>query len=87
MAPEMMTVDQNPNVSHWKLESGYDDDVNATNAYPIRVFTGRQSASLVLFLGLFEKDLDYVCRSLVIDKWKIQFPLNKSFFRFSFGSI
>lgn len=64
MAPDMMSVHRNPNVSNWSLENGYSDEVNATN-YPIRVFNAKQGAALVVFLGLFIDDLEYVCRSLV----------------------
>lgn len=64
VAPEILTVDQNPNVSHWSLEKGYVEQVNGIN-YPLRVFNTRQSASLAVFLSLNPEDLDYVCRTLI----------------------
>lgn len=59
MAPEM-TVENNPNVSGWNMESGYEDSFNETN-YPIRVFNSNLHAGLVTFMRLFEQDFNYLC--------------------------
>lgn len=64
MAPEMMTVTSNPNMSHWTLDDGYDDGRNGQE-YPIRMFNAKQHGALVLFLVLHEHDLDYICRGAV----------------------
>lgn len=59
-----MTVNGNPNVSHWNLENGYDEMAN-DEAYPIRVFNARHGAALVIFLRLYEQDLEYLCRGAI----------------------
>lgn len=61
MAPEMMTVTNNPNVSRWTLENGYENGYNA-NDYPIRIFNAKQGAAIVILLRLFESDLEYLCK-------------------------
>lgn len=57
-----MTVNSNPNVSHWTLENGYDEMNNDDSVYPIRIFNARNAAALIIFLRLHEKDLEYMCR-------------------------
>lgn len=57
MAPEMMIVKSNPNVSHWNLENGYDDGFNGSG-YPLRIFNARQE----VMVRLYEEDLEYMCR-------------------------
>lgn len=59
-----MTVNGNPNVSHWSFEDGYDEKAD-DEAYPIRVFNARHEAALVIFLRLHEKDLEYLCRGSI----------------------
>lgn len=61
MAPDMMTVTNNPNVSRWTLENGYEIGYNE-NDYPIRIFNAKQGAAVVILLRLFEKDLEYLCK-------------------------
>ena len=40
MAPEMMTVTDNPNATHWNVEDGYNDTGrNFGEIYPLRVST------------------------------------------------
>lgn len=65
MAPEMMMVDSQPNVTHWTLENGYKGRSGDKAIYTIRVFSAKQSTALVVYLRLFDHDLEYVCRSLV----------------------
>lgn len=62
MATELMSVNNNPNISGWSLENGYDDIINDDDAYPIRVFNARNTAALVTLLRLHDKDLEYMCR-------------------------
>lgn len=38
MAPGMMIVKNNANISHWSLEEGYNDQSTIETSYPIRVF-------------------------------------------------
>lgn len=64
MAPEMMVVKSNPNISFWSLDKGYDKGINE-RGYPVRVFNARQDAALIIFLKLFQRDLEYVCRGPV----------------------
>lgn len=60
MAPEMMTVNDNPNVSHWSLERGYFDETTG-QSYPTRVFNARPKSSLVVSLRLKKEDLENNC--------------------------
>lgn len=74
MAPEMMIVTNNPNVSHWSLENGYDDTFVSLDkrGYPIRVFNVKHSAALTIFLQLNGGDVEYRCRGLV-PGFKVQY--------------
>lgn len=56
-----MFIKNNPNVSNWNLESGYQSESNEIE-YPIRLFDSYDS--LVIFLSLLEDDIDYVCSGL-----------------------
>lgn len=64
MAPEMMTVKNNPNVSYWSLEKGYQALCNQIG-YPKRIFNVKHSVSLTIFLQLFGQDIEYRCRGLI----------------------
>lgn len=61
MAPEMLTITTNPNVTKWSLENGYKDKRHE-KSYPIRVFNSAQGAGLFSFLQLFDKDIEYFCQ-------------------------
>lgn len=63
MAPEMMIVKNNPNVSNWSLENGYKS--HGERGYPIRVFNVKHSVTLTIFLQLFGMDVEYRCRGLI----------------------
>lgn len=64
MAPELIAITGNPNVSYWSLEAGYTEMAN-NDGYPIRVFNSRHAAVLVVYLCLYEKDSEYLCRGSV----------------------
>lgn len=64
MAPEMMIVKNNTNVTHWSLEDGYKAGCTE-RGYPIRVFNVKHSVSLTIFLQLNGNDVEYQCRGLV----------------------
>lgn len=64
MAPEIMIINNNPNMTNWTFENGYDDKANE-NTYPIRVFNARNSAGLIITLRLWERDLEYLCGDTV----------------------
>lgn len=64
MAPGMMTVTNNRNISHWSLEYGYENGLTE-RGYPIRMFNARKGGALVLVLNLRQDDLDYSCRGPV----------------------
>lgn len=64
MAPEMMIVKSVPRVLHWNSEESYDDEVYE-NEYPIRLFNAKHGGALNLYLTLFERDLEYLCRGTV----------------------
>lgn len=59
MAPDMMIVRKNTNVSHWSLDNGYEED-SPEEVYPLRVIgSGRSTAlelSINLFLSFFAED-------------------------------
>lgn len=61
MAPEMMTNTNNPNVTNWNMETGYENRFD-TISYPIRVFNAKPPFGLIAFMRLFERDLDYLCQ-------------------------
>lgn len=63
MAPEMMNVKNNPNVSRWSLENGYESPCE--KGYPIRVFNVKHSVTLTIFLQLIGSDVEYRCRGLI----------------------
>lgn len=50
--------------THWSTEKGYRSGSNAA-AYPMRVFSAKPTSALLVFLRLFDQDLEYVCQSLV----------------------
>lgn len=60
MAPEIMIVKNNPNVTEWSLEKGYKKPKG--QSYPIRVFNAKPGASLIAYIRLYEQDLEYLCR-------------------------
>ena len=64
MTDDYMIVKNNPNVFHWNFEEGYDDDACETE-YPRRIFNAKHGTGLVLFVQLFEKNFEYVCRGAV----------------------
>lgn len=61
MAPGLMIVKTNSNMSHWTLDDGYEEDP-VKEEYPIRVTGSGQIAALDLGLILYERDFDYSCR-------------------------
>lgn len=64
MTDDYMIVKNNPNVLHWNFEDGYDSDVCETE-YPRRIFNAKHGTGLVLFVQLFKKNFEYVCRGAV----------------------
>lgn len=36
--PEFLTVEDNPNATHWNIEDGYHSNANASKSYPRRLF-------------------------------------------------
>lgn len=86
MAPELMIVKNNPNVSHWSLEDGYDEGVREDD-YPVRVFNAKQAAVLVTYPRLFEKDLEYLCRGslqgfkILLSSPGEELKMNRHYFR------
>lgn len=64
MAPEMMSMETSPRLSHWDLEKGYDDGVHE-DEYPVRLFNAKYAAGLNVYLSLFERDVEHICRGSV----------------------
>lgn len=63
MAPGMMIVDNNPNVTNWSLEGGYDDETNK-DYYPNRIFNAMPGGALNIDLHLSNQDLKATCRNI-----------------------
>lgn len=61
MAHDMMTINDNPNISGWTLDDGYKGKLQKIE-YPIRLFNSGHLVALALFLNLSEDDLEYVCQ-------------------------
>lgn len=60
VAPELKITTENPNVSHWSLDNGYETTTAIENEYPIRVFTSK-SIYLLCSIRLFDKDVGSHC--------------------------
>lgn len=60
MAPEMMIVKNNSNVTHWSLSNGYQDNLSK-DEYPISVEYSGKGSALDLVLQLHERDLEHNC--------------------------
>lgn len=63
MAPGMMIVDNNPNVSNWSLENGYDDEIKK-DYYPNRIFNAKPGGALNIDFHLSNQDLEATCRKI-----------------------
>lgn len=61
MASELKLAQNQPNISHWSFENGYDDTVSESD-YPFRVFNAKEKTALLIMSRVFEEDLDYLCR-------------------------
>lgn len=61
MAPEMMTIKNNPNISGWTADDGYANGFNKTD-YPIRVFNSKPVSGLTVLMKTLERDLNYLCQ-------------------------
>lgn len=64
MSPRVLMIRNKPNLTNWSLENGYRNRFKGSN-YPKRIFSAKQTSALVVFLRLFDKDLEYICQSLV----------------------
>lgn len=63
MAPELITAKENPNISQWNSEEGYEIGVK-DDYYPIRIFNSKPSGALKLFLQQINEDSPFKCHSL-----------------------
>lgn len=61
MAPELMTVKNNPNITNWNFEDGYQKTTSTIRDYPNRIFNAKQFAGFYSVLQLFIYDMQYVC--------------------------
>ncbi|XP_031632054.1 pickpocket protein 28-like [Contarinia nasturtii] len=64
MAPEMMTITNNENVTRWSLDSGYKKGLRKKQ-YPRRMFNAKQGAALMVGLRLSTDDISYFCSGLI----------------------
>lgn len=68
VSPELFSVRDQQNATHWNLERGYDDKKggNASlKSYPHRVLGTGPANGLSLLLYLDENDLDFLCQGPV----------------------
>ena len=63
MAPEMMTVNDNPNVSGWSLDFGYTNKVPFKNEYPQRLFNFESYKYLYITFQI-EKSINDQCKEI-----------------------
>lgn len=61
MAPGMMIIDNNSNMSHWTLDGGYDESLS-NEEYPLRVAGSGRNAELTLGLVLNGRDFEFMCK-------------------------
>lgn len=64
MAPELMTVKNNPNITNWSFEDGYERN-SPTKDYPYRVFNAKQLGAFYTVFKLSKKHIEYVCAGLI----------------------
>lgn len=58
---DLLTVRNNPNVSHWNIEDGYELNVNESTVYPYRVFTVSTTDTLNTILVSIKNDRPDIC--------------------------
>lgn len=61
MAPGMMIVKDNPNVSHWTFEGEYDQMFGKFNEYPQRIAFTASSSPLLFVFKVNYYDYEYMC--------------------------
>lgn len=74
MAPELFSVNGQPNAKYWDLEGGYDDSIkykSMNESYPRRILGTGALNGFSLMLYLNPDDLDYLCQGPVEGKLKI----------------
>lgn len=60
MARGMMIAKDNPNITNWSFENGYDHGIIGKD-YPLRVSGSGRDAALEISLDIFEKDFELLC--------------------------
>lgn len=66
MAPDLISVNNNPTALHWSLENGYDKSIPIDpDTYPYRVFGAGTRLGLLTTLLLHEEHIDYLCHGPV----------------------
>lgn len=53
--PDVKIVKNNPNISHWDIEYGYENKTKGSS-YPLRIFNAKPGAALRASLRRFIKD-------------------------------
>lgn len=88
MAPGMMIVTSNNNVSNWNLETGYSTDTNEME-YPIRSFAIGEFLGIDIVLSSDPNDYQFGCQSM-FDGFKVALNvpgevarIGKNFYRIS----
>lgn len=60
MFPELQIITDNPNISHWSLDNGYESKTVLENEYPNRVFS-RKSKTLTMDILHLDSDAGSHC--------------------------
>lgn len=64
IAPELLTVLDNPSAKYWRIETGYMENVNDSDVYPYRVFGCGMRDSLSVVLNILLDDSHQFCTTL-----------------------
>lgn len=62
IAPELLTVRDNPIATHWNPDEGYRTNVNESEVYPYRVFGTSTRSTLGVVLNIFLDGTFKICR-------------------------
>lgn len=64
IAPELLTVRDNPSAKYWNMEYGYVDNLNESEMYPYRVFGCGMRDSLTILLNILLDESEQFCSVL-----------------------
>ncbi|XP_055310958.1 pickpocket protein 28-like, partial [Sitodiplosis mosellana] len=64
MAPELMTVKNNSNITNWSFEDGYKRSP-PTKDYPNRIFNAKQFNAFYIALHIPNEHIEYLCAGII----------------------